>query len=407
MRPKIKYSNIVIGLGAASFAASFLNIAYGKTCSYIMLGCTLLIICFSLISTHGKLDLRLSAFHLLTLAFVSYCFLSMRWAADPALSFAVARSVLFTLLLFYMQYVWYQKHSVETVLMIAMLGGYAACFITVWQQGLDLYLTSISAGIRVYDQDFINANVAGAMAAHAILLNLYFVLYKRKIGWWSLLAIPAMICIAGAGSKRALLLLAGGGAMLMILHSYDRKKLLISILRVCAMILLLAGLTAALRRLPIFATIEGRIEEFLGSISGTGSMDNSTKERLAFIEVGVQLFKRSPLTGCGINNPRLYNWVRDTYLHSNMVELLAGGGLFGLGLYYSIHIYLLYNMWKYRAWRNDEYDILLVILIFYLIFDMSDMSYDQKDTYFYFMAMFLEVRRLKRAANESKAHIVC
>lgn len=402
-----KYDIILSGLGAVCFAASFLNIAYGKTCTYIMICATMLILCFTLMSSFGILTFRLGAFHALTLAFAGYCFLSMLWATDPTLTFKVARNILLTLLLLYVQCVWYQKQSVDKILLIGMLGGYAACFVTVWQQGLELYLTNIREGMRVYDQTFINANVAGAMAAHAILLNLYFILYKRKIGWWTLLAIPALICIAGSGSKRALLMLIGGCGMLMLLHNYDRKKMLISALRVCLMILLFVGLIVVLRNLPIFAMIEGRIEDFIGSITGTGTMDNSTRERLLFIEVGRQLFRRSPLIGCGMNNPRLFNWVRDTYLHSNMIEILAGGGLFGFGLYYSIHIYLLYNMWKYRLCRDDAYDILFVILFLYLIFDISDMSYDQKDTYFYLMALFLEVdklKRVKRAVTKSEAY---
>ncbi len=403
MKSALKYDNIIIGLGTVCFTASFLT-GFGWISSYVMLACTVLMVCFSAVQSHGKLWLHIDAFHILTSMFIFYCFLSMLWAKDASMTFLVLKRIVLAVLLYYMQYTYYQKRPVDYVLMTAMLGGYAACIIVLWQQGFDLYLSNIVEGIRVYDQ-FINANEAGVMAAHAILLNLYFILYKRKIGWWTWLAIPALICVAGAGSKRSLLILVGGSFMLMLLHNYDRKKIVASALKGCAVILLLAATIYALGTLPMFAMITGRFKDFIGAITGTGSMDASTQTRLEYIQVGVYLFKKSPLIGCGINNPRVYNWIRDTYLHSNMMEMLAAGGVVGFGLYYSIHTYLFYNMWKYRSYRDDAYDILLVILLFYLICDISDMSYSQKDTYFYYMAMFLKVRELKRAARKGKPYV--
>ena len=397
------YDRCILWLVITFFAASFLQIAYHDYSNYTMLICVLLVFWLSGVQNNMKVRFHADAYHLYTAFFVGYCALTMLWARDAALAFETVKRLFLTVAFMYLLYAYYQRKPIDYLLRAAMLGGYAACFVVVWQQGLDVYINNIINGIRVYDQDYINANVAGAMAVHAILLNLYYILYKKELKWWIAFSVPALICIAGAGSKRSLLLLVGGSMMLALFHSYDRKKRMKSMLKIGSVILLFLGIIYILRDLPMFSMITERIDQFIGSITGTGSMDVSTKERLAFLQVGVYLFKKSPLVGCGIDNARLFNWVRETYLHSNMMELLASSGLIGFGLYYSIYAYLFKNFWKYRKIKNLEYDIILVILIFYFVFDVSDMSYDQIDTYFYFMICFLEVRQLKRLAYSRKA----
>lgn len=380
----------------AYFAATFLMGAYYTT-RFIMVGCVLFVVYCLVLQTKGKLLLRAEPFYLFTLLFVAYCYFTALWAADASLTADISEGILLTLILLFLLYLYYQRKPLHQLLLVIMLGGYVVCLIALAVQGMDTYLNAIRSGARVYEEKFINANMLGMIAACSIVLNFYYIIYEKKVRWWTILAVPALICLAGAGSKKGILLLAGGGFLLIVMHSFNNRKVLFSLKRIAFLIPLLVITAYFLSKTPLFAPTIERFEGVINFVTGSGKVDFSTAERIQMMEVGVQIFKRAPILGVGIDNPQLFN-IRQTYLHNNYIELLAGGGIIGFTIYYFMYAYLLYYMWKYRSYRTGEYDICLTLMLVHLALEYAYVAYYSKETYFYLMIFFLEVKHLKEAA---------
>ena len=92
----------------------------------------------------------------------------------------------------------------------------------------------------------------------------------------------------------------------------------------------------------------------------------------------------------------------DAYLHNNYIELLAGGGIIGAAVYYSMYVYLLTKTWKLRLYKNDEYGICLIVMLLLLIVDWGSVSCYSKSTYFYFMLFNLQVKNLMSIKRRSQ-----
>ena len=128
-------------------------------------------------------------------------------------------------------------------------------------------------------------------------------------------------------------------------------------------------------------------------------MDSSTQTRQRFIQLGIEQFWKKPFLGIGIDSSGemlAQQGEHRTYLHNNFVELLACGGIVGFSIYYSIYVYLIYNLWNLREFSKGESDICLIILGIMLVMDYGLVSYYQKAQYFYFMVCFIQVGILKR-----------
>ena len=81
--------------------------------------------------------------------------------------------------------------------------------------------------------------------------------------------------------------------------------------------------------------------------------------------------------------------------------MLAGGGIIGFILYYGVYAYLLWNMYKYRKYA-DENSILVCILVFIFLFrDYAMVSIYDKGTYFYFLIFFIALENMKKRALTS------
>lgn len=86
----------------------------------------------------------------------------------------------------------------------------------------------------------------------------------------------------------------------------------------------------------------------------------------------------------------------DTYLHNNYVEMLVDGGLIGFIIYYSIYIKLIINLIKNKAKGDRFIAISLVMVALMLISEYGSVSYYEKNTYFYFMILYLEIEIVRR-----------
>ena len=386
-----------------SFALGDAN--YG---AYVLFVCLFgLIICY-LIREQGVIKFRLTWMHGYMLLFIGACYLSTINAIEP--SVALSRSfdivkIFFMLIILYMCY--QDKKSVDTLLKIGMWTGYIVCFYTVYFYGLDYFITVLSSSARIAN-DALNANTVGLLGANAIVMTLYYMLYDRP-RWWNIIALPTLGILAATGSRKALVFVVAGTVLLFIFKSLRSANVVNSIAKIIGSLLVLTIVGIAVLQLPMFSEVLDRMSSMVDAFSGTGG-DSSTIIRMALVDIGWDLFYQSPITGVGVNNPSVFTYFvygkENYYLHNNYIELLAGTGVIGLLAYYSMYIYIAYNLIRYRNFHSNEYVMVLILFLSQIVMDMGMVSYESKSTYFYMMMFYLEVQLLRKGRKNEAQQVV-
>ena len=386
-----------------SFALGDAN--YG---AYVLFVCVFgLIICY-LIREQGVIKFRLTWMHGYMLLFIGACYLSTINAIEP--SVALSRSfdivkIFFMLIILYMCY--QDKKSVDTLLKIGMWTGYIVCFYTVYFYGLDYFITVLSSSARIAN-DALNANTVGLLGANAIVMTLYYMLYDRPL-WWNIIALPTLGILAATGSRKALVFVVVGTVLLFVFKSLRSANVVTSIAKIIGSLLALTLVGIAVLQLPMFSEVLDRMSSMVDAFSGTGG-DSSTIIRMALVDIGWDLFYQSPITGVGVNNPSVFTYFvygkENYYLHNNYIELLAGTGVIGLLAYYSMYIYIAYNLIRYRNFHSNEYVMVLILFLSQIVMDMGMVSYESKSTYFYMMIFYLEVQLLRKGRKNEAQQVV-
>lgn len=122
-----------------------------------------------------------------------------------------------------------------------------------------------------------------------------------------------------------------------------------------------------------FKNIEKRIRFFILSVESGSSVSNSTRLRVQMVNNAIDLWAYRPIFGNGM---AAFEILYGGYSHNNIVELLSSFGLFGLVLYYSIYVYLFFEI---RKISSKKIKIMLIVFLFlFLLFDQSIVSYNGK-----------------------------
>lgn len=386
-----------------SFALGDAN--YG---AYVLFVCLFGLIFFYLIREQGVIKFRLTWMHGYMLLFIGACYLSTINAIEP--SVALSRSfdivkIFFMLIILYMCY--QDKTSVDTLLKIGMWTGYIVCFYTVYFYGLDYFITVLSSSARIAN-DALNANTVGLLGANAIVMTLYYMLYDRP-RWWNIIALPTLGILAATGSRKALVFVVVGTVLLFVFKSLRSANVVNSIAKIIGSLLALTIIGIAVLQLPMFSEVLDRMSSMVDAFSGTGG-DSSTIIRLALVDIGWDLFYQSPITGVGVNNPSVLTYFlygkENYYLHNNYIELLAGTGIIGLLAYYSMYVYIAYNLIRYRNFHSNEYVMVLILFLSQIVMDMGMVSYESKSTYFYMMMFYLEVQLLRKGRKNEAQQVM-
>ena len=243
------------------------------------------------------------------------------------------------------------------------------------------YCLIISARIA---NDALNANTVGLLGANAIVMTLYYMLYDRP-RWWHVIALPTLGILAATGSRKALVFVVAGTVLLFVFKSLRSANVVNSIAKIIGSLLGLTIVGVAVLQLPMFGEVLDRMSSMVEAFAGTGG-DSSTIIRMALVDIGWDLFYQSPITGVGVNNPSVYTFFlygkENYYLHNNYIELLAGTGIIGLLAYYSMYLYIAYNLIRYRDFHSNEYVMVLILFLSQIVMDMGMVSYESKSTYF-------------------------
>lgn len=126
--------------------------------------------------------------------------------------------------------------------------------------------------------------------------------------------------------------------------------------------------------IPEFYNVLGiRIKGMTNFFSGQGNVDDSTLVRIQMIDRGIELFKKKPILGYGIAN---YSVVSpfSTYSHNNYVELLVGVGIIGTIVYYSIYIYIIFNLLRFKK-KDKSLSLFFALVLGIVVMEYGLVSY--------------------------------
>lgn len=330
----------------------------------------------------------LNKFSVCFISFILFCAISAFWAINMSLAFEKVTTLLQIFILTFLLYNYLKRENkIDFFIHALCLAGTIFAIYTVLFFGIEVYFSGLEDGLRM-GAEIANVNTIGMVTASAATIGLWLIFYQKKY-WYIITVIICVIVSFGSASRKALISLVLGIVLLFVLKGNFKKKLL----SIFEGVLLLIALYYILQ-LPIFETINQRMEGLFNAFAGNGSVDNSTNERFSMIEAGLEQFLQTPFTGVGIGNSGYINlknlgWF--VYLHNNYVELLASVGIIGTGLYYSMYITPLFQLIK-PALRQNKFAILaLLLLVIELILQYGAVQYYDKISYLYIALFFLVV----------------
>lgn len=403
IKKSVAYEDALVFLIAGMFASFYLlesetlNNSIFTIASVVFSAAVFL---FGALVNHGKIKIRFRIFYGFVAVFILFCYLSSLWAMNTHYVYIRSFVIVKTMVCIVLVYIVLDKEiTVDLLLRGMMIGGYLVVFACIVYYGFGVVKTVIVSSVR-FSGLFINNNVLGMLSANTIIINLYYFIYQRKCKKFLPLIALTVIVLAAAGSRKSILLLLAGVFLLLLSYNRGNKKAIKTILRSAVFIVILIVGLYFLATSSMFGNLQVRFQGLINYyITGEGHVNYSTLVRAELTRLGVRIFKQHPIVGIGIDNARIFGLQltgRDYYLHNNYVELLADGGIIGFLCYYSMYIYLIYNMIKLRKYRDQEYDICFILLLMHAVMEYGFVAYYLKDTYCYFMLFFLEVGILKR-----------
>lgn len=357
-----------------------------------------------MIANGGKLFLSFGAYHVFFLVFVVYVLLSSTWAINASDSITMSRTLFRILICTALVYLYFIKQdNIDALLSAVMWAGYLVAIYSIIFYGLDTVISATTGANTRLNNEYTNVNSIGMACALSCVIQVYNFLYKKFRIWGLIFMVPAVLMMAATQSRKAILFAVIGILGLVVLKNMDNRNWIKGFFKVICAVAGVIVIFFFLSKLEIFSGITERLISLFNTMTDDGVTDSSTKTRVRMIALGVEWWKKNPIGGVGIANPHILaaDYLgMDAYLHNNYVELLCGGGIAALVLYYSMYVYLFINLWKYRRADKKYFAIGLVWLILMLAMDYGMVSYYSKSQWFYLMAQFINVKCLKRKHRE-------
>ena len=377
------------------------NSGIGK---YVLLAILLLLLIVHVLSNGFVLELDFNMLYAYMAVFLTVCFVGSLFATSSAVALNRTVDIAEMLVMIVVFYICLSNKDMDYLLQIVMWTGYIVVFYSIQYYGFDYFLLILSSSGRVAN-GALNANTLGLCGAYSVVITSYFILYKG-LSLWNVVEIPTIAVIAASGSRKALVVLVAGIIMLFVLKNYEDKNVMNAFLKSVITLSVLALVGIAVLQLPMFSTTLERLQTLVFALKGSSGADSSALVRLKMVEIGKELFLKSPIIGVGINNPQLYTasyfGIGNYYLHNNYIELLAGVGLVGFVSYYWIYVVLLVFFIKNRRFRDGAYNITFILLFIRLVMDVGAVTYETKLTYFYLFVFFVEYRKVMEMRSKEE-----
>lgn len=393
MSEKNKVSDIIICFLVTFLIVSFYIFELESWGRYVMFVVAVLVALIHASQNGMKISTKMEPFHGYILIFSLFCYLSAAWAWNSALAISKGTTILSMVICFSLIYPYYKKKgNIESLIKSFMLSGYVICVYTIAFYGINSFSSMLSGGIRI-GNDFTNANGIGLVAATSCIIQVYFILQKKR-SFLIVFLLPTLMAMAVSQSRKAIIMVVIGIAFLIITNNSDKKsgkKIAGLIGGIAAFFLLLYMLS----KVEMFQGVLRRFETLFESMNGTRVEDI----RSIYRRIGFNQFLKTPILGIGIGNSlELLQSVgqRRTYTHCNYVELLASGGIIGFAIYYAIYVKLIGGLWKYRKNDFNITNLCIILLVLMVIMDYGMVTYYDKPQYLYFMCFFLQLSFIEK-----------
>lgn len=367
---------------------------------YVLRGAILLLICLYFSFYNQKLIIKRDLFIGSMILMSLYSFCSRHWSYNPGQSTAMGMHMFGITFVLFIIYTFYNNGNfIHEMLRIVMWTGYVVSIFVIIKFGYDKVILLLLNSERM-TSEYVNSNTLGMNTAFSVLISVYFMLYDR-LKYEYLLSMLALIITIVSGSRKAFIIITFGIFLLLLLRRKEmREKRQKQIMQYVLVIIGIVFAIMLLNRINAFDLLISRMEQIMLFYKGINISFHSLSDRTNLVDLGLRCFRAYPILGVGADCIGLicgpyfgYNYY---YTHNNYIELLANGGIIGFLIYYYIYIYIIYNMLKYRDFRNKEYVICFVLLILRLCLDYAYVSYDSRSTYFFISILFLETEKLKQ-----------
>lgn len=389
------------------FASFFLfeSFTWGKYVLLATAGCILFI---SIIKQKGIIYFKIDLWHKYILAIAIFSLMSAVWgisSSDSIQKFITTMQILIILSVIYISF--QDKDNVERLINIIKWGGYTVGIVSFGFYGLDFIILMLKTGIRL-ENGFSNVNSIGILCAFSIIIELYEMLYYKRLKFSVIFCIPSIVLLLATQSRKAFVLLIIGLLLVFLATRKDKRNKVRTFFYFLIILTIFCLFAFLLSKLSVFSGINARLGYLLDTIHGEGKVGSSAVLRSQMIEVGWNCFKRHPFIGVGYGCPHVVNMQEinfDAYLHNNYIELLAGGGLVGFFIFYSFYYSLFRRIFNYRNIEHFGTSICLIFMVLLLIADFGMVTCYSKETYFYFMVFFLFTKELKKLSFKKQNYV--
>lgn len=303
----------------------------------------------------------------------AWMFASYFWAKNEYVAWMSAKTIWKLFLLLFLTYNLFaeEENAHEFLIKSLYVAGVSLLIYSVYIYGLGEVIDMMTGNRELRLGSEINQeNSFGMMNATTCMVTFYYLLYRKRFKLFHIVVLAlAFLFAMSSGSKKALFAICIG-VLFLVYKKYGIRK----VYKIVAIVAILSLVFVSVMQLPVFETINHRMEQMMEQFSGKNSGDGSTGVRMRMIDRGWELYKERLLTGFGANNYRIVTGFR-TYAHNNFIEVLVDFGLIGFFLYYLIYWQVLKNLWNMKS---DAGKALLCVFLTRLMMEIAMVSYFDK-----------------------------
>jgi len=262
-----------------------------------------------------------------------------------------------------------------------------------------------------------NPNMYGLVLVFSIAIAMYlFIQSPRK--WekfFYLLFIPfSTYQIILTGSRKAIIGFLGLAVIFFVLCAWRRFRYQPG--RGLVVVLILAGVLIGFGYILSHSGYYKRVE-YLREVLVTRDIEaggGSIKERAEFYIAAYRAWKDHPLFGVGTNQFRFYTnkyvaGLRNTYAHSNFMEIAADFGLIGFVLYYSIYVAVFLRFYRFKKNNLSDKDrlsmyALLALVIVFVVLEVAWVTYIEKVTWIMLTIVIAQTLDMHKKYREGRSY---
>jgi len=253
-----------------------------------------------------------------------------------------------------------------------------------------------------------NANAFGYFLLFVIVSVIYFLKRNLSLFWKIILSIVTLfsfVFIILSGSRKSFL-----GVFVFIflwIIFCQLKNITKNPLRVTLILIILLGGTYFAVDYVISKTYLGHRLENMD--------DRSNQTRMQMYMEGLDMIKKYPLVGVGLDNYRVWS-SSQLYSHSDYTEVAANTGIIGFVLYFSVYVILWLRLNRIKAMTNNPHllytvGLIKAIVITMLLIAFGRVNITSKLTWIFLAAVFgytwsaeqtLRKRRVLDDSNKSR-----